>query len=147
MIEDRQFEGLCHVLEREDLLDTERYASLLGRLTHASELFEIMGQEFAKLPTAEIVRRAHRHGAPIAPVNGLDEFREDAQVRANRTVFEIVHPEAGVLPLLRSAPRFEKTPSDVRRAPPRLGEHTQEVLQEAGLSRAEIREVLETRRE
>ncbi len=147
VIEDRQFEGLCHVLEREDLLDTERYASLLGRLTHASELFEIMGQEFAKLPTAEIVRRAHRHGAPIAPVNGLDEFREDAQVRANRTVFEIVHPEAGVLPLLRSAPRFEKTPSDVRRAPPRLGEHTQEVLQEAGLSRAEIREVLETRRE
>jgi crotonobetainyl-CoA:carnitine CoA-transferase CaiB-like acyl-CoA transferase len=138
IIEDHQYQALCRVLEREDLLEEERFATLGGRLTNAAELFATMEEELRKHATAELVRRAHEYGAPIAAVNGMDEFLADPQVLANETVFESEHPEAGTLKMFRSAPRFSETPSDLRLHPPRLGEHTEEVLREAGLSEAEI---------
>ena len=57
---------------------------------------------------------------------------EDPQVRAARTVFEFEDPEAGRMRLLRNPARFSATPTDLRHAPPRLGEHTDAILAEAG---------------
>ena len=81
-------------------------------------------------------------GAPIAPVNDLEDFLADAQVRDSGIVIELDHPGAGPVPVLRSAPRFSETPSNVRRKPPRLGEHSREVLTEAGLSDEQITSLL-----
>ena len=122
VIEDRQFEALCRTIGRDDLVGEARYATLLGRLSNA----------------AELVERARRFGAPLAAVNGLDDFLADAQVRANETVLELERPETGPVPVLRSAPRFGATPSPAPRPAPLLGEHTAEVLREAGFSAAEI---------
>jgi len=141
VIEDRQFEAVCRTIGRDDLVGDARYATLLSRLSNAPELFGMLESELRRWKTAELVERARRLGAPLAAVNGLDEFLADAQVRANRTVLEVERPETGPVPVLRSAPRFSATPSDALRAPPLLGEHTADVLREAGFTDAEIAEL------
>jgi crotonobetainyl-CoA:carnitine CoA-transferase CaiB-like acyl-CoA transferase len=138
IIEDRQFQGVCRALGREDMIEDPRCKDLLARIQNIEELFQILEDELRKWPTAEFVERARKFGAPVSPANGLPEFLADPQVAHNRTVFEVKDPEAGTLRLLRSPVRFERTPANLRGLPPRLGEQTDAILREAGYAEEDI---------
>lgn len=138
IIEDRQFHAICRVIGREDMIADPRCTNILVRLMNARELFAELEQELRKWPTAELVARARAEGAPLAPAYGIADFLSDPQVAHNRTVFEVPDPEAGSLRLLRSPVRFERTPTDLRRLPPRLGADADAILKEAGYSDEEI---------
>ena len=138
VIEDHQFFGLCRALGREDMIDDPRCANLGQRILHMQELFELLEGELAKFTTAEILERARKHDAPVAPANDLSAFLADPQVAANRTVFEPEDPQAGPMRLLRNPVRFERTPASLRRLPPRHGEQGDAILREAGYGDDEI---------
>src|SRR5207247_1780067 len=78
-------------------------------------LYALLEVEVAKWSTVELVERARRFGAPLAPVNGVREFMADPQVRANRTVFEVEDPRAGTLRQLAHPARYADTPASLRR--------------------------------
>ena len=138
VIEDHQFESMCKIVEREDLIGDERFTGLANRIGHFGELFAILAEEIVKFSTSTLVERAHFHGMPLGAVNDMKGFMQDAQVVHNETVFELADPEAGSMKLFRSAPRFSETPTSVRRPPPRLGADTDTVLGELGLDDDQI---------
>ena len=139
IIEDDQFRALCRTLDREDLFDDPRCANLVTRIANGVALYALVEGELAKWSTAELVARARRFGAPLAPVYGVRDFIADPHVRANRTIFEVEDPRAGTLRQLRHPARYADTPASLRRLPPQCGEHTDEVLAEVGYAAAEIR--------
>jgi len=133
LIEDRQYQAMCRTIDREDLIDIEEFALLPNRVANMADLIALLEVEIGEWTTAELVERAHQFGAPLGEVQNVETFLENAQVKHNRTHFQLDHPAGVKARVFRSAPRFSETPTNVRRVPPVLGEHTEEVLANAGL--------------
>jgi crotonobetainyl-CoA:carnitine CoA-transferase CaiB-like acyl-CoA transferase len=143
VVQDAQFRGLCGALGRDDLAEDERFAGMLQRFANFRALAPELAGEIAKWTTAEFVARAREVGAPFAPVQDIEDFLADPQVAHARTVFEADDPRFGPTRYLRHPVRYESTPASLRRHAPRLGEHSNEVLAEAGFSQAEIEHLRE----
>ena len=84
--------------------------------------------------SAEWLARLEAEDVPCAPVLSREEVIADAQVAANELIVESDHPQAGRMRQPRPAARFERTPAEIRSPAPLLGEHTNAVLTELGIS-------------
>jgi crotonobetainyl-CoA:carnitine CoA-transferase CaiB-like acyl-CoA transferase len=143
-IEDKQYANLCRALGRDDLAEDERFRELGTRLTNTDLMIELIDAEFAKWPWREALARLQEHDVPFAPVYDLDDFMDDPQVKHNRTVFDAEDPRGGTTRFVRHPAVYEKSPASLRRHPPRYGEHTTEILSEAGYSEGEIEDMRST---
>ena len=72
----------------------------------------------------------------------IREFAEDPQAKHNRTIFDAEHPEAGTMRYVRYPGHLSETPACLYRHPPRLGEHSREILKEAGYADEQIERLL-----
>ena len=88
----------------------------------------------AELTTAEIVRRCDAAAVPAGPINNLAQVFADPQVRHLQLERRIAHPEVGQVSMPGIPYRLSRTPADVFTPPPVLGQHTEEVLREIGLT-------------
>lgn len=134
---------LCLLLGRQDLLEDERFATIALRLAHRAELQEALEATFKLKPKDHWVDLLLAQGIPAGPILSYPEAfgSEHAQVRGMR--MEIDHPIEGKVPNIGFAVKLSGTPQQVRRHPPLLGEHTEEVLAELGLNAQERAELAE----
>ncbi len=137
-IQDAQFRGLCEALDREDLAEDPRFSKMGPRFQNYRELCDLLALEIAKHGTDAFAARCRKNGVPFARVNDIDDFLADRQVANNQTLMEVDDPRFGATRYLRHPVRYEATPAGLRHHAPRLGEHTSEILGEAGYSTAEI---------
>ena len=134
----REWQAFCAAVERPEWLEDERFRSTAGLVRHADARLELMATVLRTRSTAEWLDRLDRAQVPCAPILTRDELLLHPQVLENAIVVESDHPNTGRMRQARPPERFERTPSEIRRPAPLLGEHTEEVLAECGYERAEI---------
>jgi formyl-CoA transferase len=127
---DRQFEKLCGMIGRSDLATDARYALNADRVKHRDELMAILKPVFLTRTAGEWLSALDAAGIPCGPIQAVDQVFASHQVAARDLLIEMEHPTIGKLPLVGSPLKFSETPVEYRQPPPRLGEHTQEVLKE-----------------
>jgi len=139
---DEQFARLCQVLELPGL--KERFPRNPMRVENRQEVERALAQVLRTRPRAYWLERLKEAGVPAAPVNDLEEAFSDPQAEARGAVWTLDHPLLGSLPTLANPLRFlSRTPASPGLPPPLLGEHTEEVLLEAGLGPEEVQALVE----
>jgi crotonobetainyl-CoA:carnitine CoA-transferase CaiB-like acyl-CoA transferase len=129
---DAQWQRLLTALERPEVAQDERFATLARRSEHFPELYAIVSDGIKKHSTAEWQERLDKADIPNGPARMLSELPNDPYLVATKFFHHYVHPMAGSLVTTSIPVRFSRTPGSVRRPPPVLGEHTREVLEELG---------------
>ncbi|MEM9256873.1 MAG: CoA transferase [Pseudomonadota bacterium] len=137
-LQDNHFAGLCAALECEELLEREGMRNVGERVADFGPWLDAIGEVMRQFTSEDLLARLDAHGVPFGPVKTIREFAEDPQAQHNRTLFDAEHPEAGTMRYIRHPGHFSETPAALYRHPPRLGEHTRDILDEAGYSTGEI---------
>jgi crotonobetainyl-CoA:carnitine CoA-transferase CaiB-like acyl-CoA transferase len=129
---------LCKLMRREELIEDPRFTTIAQRLANRPALQEELEQTFRTQGKEYWVETLLANGIPAGPILSYPEAfgSEHAQVRNMR--MEIDHPVEGKVPNIGFAVKLSGTPQQVRRHPPLLGEHTEEVLAEAGMSAGDM---------
>lgn len=124
--------NFCRGLDREDLIDDDRFAVNADRVENRSELDRILEEEFEQCSTAEAVARMEEAGVPASRVRDMEDVFEHPQVQARNMHQTVDHPTIGSMEMAGSPMHFSRTPTGIDRHPPLLGEHTEEILSEFG---------------
>jgi crotonobetainyl-CoA:carnitine CoA-transferase CaiB-like acyl-CoA transferase len=134
----REWQGFCRAVGRPEWQVDPRFQNAAGLVANAAERLELMAGVLRTRTTDEWLAALDREDVPCGPVLTRERLHEHAQVRENAILVEDVHPVAGLMRQPRPAERMSDTPSAISRPAPALGQHTDEVLREAGLDDAEI---------
>lgn len=122
----------------EDLSERAELATQKQQFEHRPQLRAIFTERFATNSTDYWVKRLEEQDILCAPVHSLAQALTDEQTLVNELVLEMGHPTAGKVKALDAPIRLSATPARVRRVPPRLGEHTAEVLREHGYDESAV---------
>ena len=136
------WERLTALIERSELQHDPRFESNDLRMKNRDQLVEILNREFVKRSTAVWLVLLEEGGLPAGPILSISEMHRDPQTLARDMVVSTSHPVAGDVKTIGMPVKFSETPCEVRVAAPLLGQHTREVLGEAGYSAEEIEQMI-----
>jgi crotonobetainyl-CoA:carnitine CoA-transferase CaiB-like acyl-CoA transferase len=136
---DGQFRKFCEVAGLTALADDPRFSTNKARVANRTELIPLIRQATVFKTTSEWVTALEKAGVPCGPINDLQQMFADPQVLARGLRIDLPHPLGGSVPQVASPIRLSETPVQYRNAPPLLGEHTEQVLQQwLGMSTEQI---------
>jgi crotonobetainyl-CoA:carnitine CoA-transferase CaiB-like acyl-CoA transferase len=111
---------------------------MASRLANVEAYYATLAELCKTRTNAEWIALLKNSNIPHGPVNTLDDLLEDPQLHATGFWKEFEHPSEGKIRAPDIPPRFSRSKPEIRRLQPRLGEHSVEVLREAGFSQAEV---------
>lgn len=140
---DRLWRRFCeHVVEKPEWLDDSRFSRMSSRLANIAALEAEIEEIFVTRDTDHWVKVLDDAGVPGGPVLTYDEALDSALVDARQMVVEMDHPAIGRMKVLGIPAKLSESPMSIRRAAPCLGQHTAEVLLDAGLSKNELSQLV-----
>ena len=115
-----------------EVLEDPRFATVEGLLEHAADAQGLLAEAFARLPRDEAMARLEAEDVLSAPVNSYPEVFADAQVLHNEMVIEAEHASVGPFRMVGLPIKLSGTPGGLRRPPPTVGEHNEDILASLG---------------
>jgi len=143
---DRNWRDFFAAFGRAELpLTDPRFASIGARTEYINEIYALVAETLRGYTTAEVRERLAGADITLFPVHTFDTLMSDPHLRAVGFFREDEHPTEGTITTMRTPSTWSSTPPSIRRLAPRLGEHTREVLAEAGLGTGEIDDLVAAR--
>jgi crotonobetainyl-CoA:carnitine CoA-transferase CaiB-like acyl-CoA transferase len=136
------WERIADALGHPEWRDDPRFATNSTRMANLAALTGAMNDVLATRTQAEWIAAFDAAGVPVGPVHSIGEALEHPQTRARDMVVDLQHPQAGATKALGCPVHFSRTPTQITRPAPLLGEHTRELLREYDYSDAEIDRLL-----
>jgi len=140
----QQWSALCHAFGHPEWLEDPRFATTELRDLNINDRLALIQSMLVTRTTEDWMAILDEAGVPCAPVLTRTKMITHPQIAATGIIEENDHPQAGRLRQARAAARFSGTKPEHRRGAPRLGEHAEEILREAGYSDTEIAALRET---
>ena len=143
---DDQFKRYCEFAGVPELIDDERFVTNKARVQNREALTQILNDVMRQKPSAYWLEALEKIKITCGPINNIDQVFDDAQVAARGMRIEMNHPATGGEPLslIGSPSKMSVTEVSYRHAPPMLGQHTEEVLEELlGIDAAECNRLRE----
>lgn len=141
--QDDHFQAFCDVMECPELMEDPAMNNMGARMADFDTWLDAIAEVIKRFTTDEALDRLDRAGVPFGPVKTIREFQNDPQVQHNGTIFDAEHPEAGTMRYVRYPGRLSETPAALYQHPPRLGEHSSQILSELGYEDADVKALLD----
>ncbi|WP_237173171.1 CaiB/BaiF CoA transferase family protein [Paracandidimonas lactea] len=140
---DKHWTRFFQLIDRADLLSDPRFNSHTARAAHIDEAYRFVSEVVAGNTTAHWISAFESADIPVAPLYTVDDLLEDPHLREVGMIQALDHPSEGRVCTPAPVGAYSDTPLAIRRHAPRLGEHTREVLTEAGLADSAIDALIE----
>jgi crotonobetainyl-CoA:carnitine CoA-transferase CaiB-like acyl-CoA transferase len=135
---DKHWKAFFALVGRGEMAADPRFASAEGRSQDFDAVYSFVADEMARQTTAYWLEALERADIPVQRMNSLEDILKDPHLAAIGYFTPIEHPSEGKLLSMKVPSEWSETAPELRRHAPRLGEHTREVLREAGYSDAQI---------
>jgi crotonobetainyl-CoA:carnitine CoA-transferase CaiB-like acyl-CoA transferase len=139
----RMWKGLCAALEQPDWLEDTRFIDPQMRSLNRPLLIKMIGDEIIKQPLSYWEARLKENDVPCSPVNTIDKVVTQPQVQARDMIQEIELEGLGMMSMAGLPIKMGDSPGSIRLPPPRLGQHTSEILAEMGYAQERIKTLAE----
>ncbi len=141
---DKQWRSFLGAIGRLELMKDPRYATQASRAANIHDIYAFLTELFRTRSTAEWIALLESVDIPVAPMNTVEDVVHDPHLTQSGFFATEQHPSEGALRAMRTPTTWSESQPDTPRPAPRLGEHSAEVLREAGYTDAEIGELART---